>query len=124
MEGGMEFGGSDRMDRTTPEQPADELRRLYSTIADLRERLERRGDKGWLGASDVVLLRALERPMTRTELAAATGMSKGYLHVRLQRLRSMGHVEDCGQVARIGRGKGQGEWIWRRSPNTERSGPP
>jgi len=122
MAGGMELDCPERLEHTAPEQHADELKRLYATIADLRERLERLGDKGWLGAGDVVLLRALEQPKTRTELAAATGMSKGYLHVRLQRLRSMGHVEDCGQVNRLGRGKGQGEWIWRKSNNSEIGG--
>lgn len=114
---GMEPDRAERLDNTAREQYADELKRLYATIADLRERLDRLGDRSWLGAADVVLLHALSRPMTRTEIAEATGMSAGYLHVRLHRLRAMGHVEDCGQVSRIGRGKGKGEWIWRKTPN-------
>jgi hypothetical protein len=99
----------------TGEQPADELKRLYATIADLRERLAAHGETSPLGAADVVLLRAMREPMTRRQLAAETRMSAGYLHVRLNRLRAMGYVHACGRLSRIGSGKGQGEWIWQKA---------
>jgi CRP-like cAMP-binding protein len=101
--------------------PVDEVQRLYATIADLRERLAAAGDGATLGAADVVLLRSLgSREMTRRELAKDTGMSAEYLHVRLYRLRAAGKIEQSGRKPRIG--KGQGEWVWRKTPNVEVSG--
>jgi hypothetical protein len=96
--------------------PVDEVKRLYATIADLRERLAAAGDGATLGSADVVLLRSLGgRSMTRRELAQDTGMSAEYLHVRLYRLRAAGKIEQAGRLPRTG--KGQGEWVWRKTPN-------
>lgn len=106
-----------RLDDAAEEQRADELKRLYATIADLRERLAAHGETERLGRADVVLLHAMQDPMTCRQISAVTRMPVEHLYARLHRLRAMGHVQTCGRVTCIGLGKGQGEWIWHKTPN-------
>ena len=119
VERGMEPAGAGRLENSTSEQltaiPVSELQRLYATINCMRERLKELGEDSILGCADKVILDAMGQPMTRSQLATATKMTRAYLHVRLYRLAAMGCIEKAGKVSRVGIGKGQGETLWKRS---------
>ena len=91
--------------------PADELRRLYATIAQLREQMAERGISE-LGAADRVILREIsDESKTRDHIAQACRMSAGYVHVRLSRLRAIGHVKVTGTLPR--KGSGKPKWLYK-----------
>lgn len=84
--------------------PIEEVQGLYRTIVELRQQL-----------ATLQAAKMLE-PMTRAQIADATGMHSNYVHVRLARLQGMGLIEMCGRAKRIGGGKGGTPWLWRVKP--------
>lgn len=96
--------------------PIAEVQGLYRTIAELRQQLAALQSAQTLGAADVVILREMQGPMTRAQISAATGMTAGYVQVRLHRLHGMGLIEMCGRAKRIGGGKGGTPWLWKVKP--------
>lgn len=93
---------------------ATDVQGLYRTIAELRQQLAALQAAQTIGAADVVILREMREPMTRAQIAEATGMHAHYIHMRLDRMRIMGTVEVSGSVVR--KGSGSRPWLWRVKP--------
>lgn len=91
----MEFIGSGRLENTTKEQLSKELKRLYATIKAMRNILARYDQLQVLGESDIKILSETAAPKSEKELSKkeSTGLSVGYLSVKLPRLEAMGCIK-------------------------------